>query len=136
MPFTKSNSDVKRKYLEELYHVSHKPICNWVHSYNTFGVEGLKDKARIGRPPRLTDVQRAKLKDVLMESPEKAGYRSGVWSGLVVIDYLQKRFDVTYKKAQVYNLLRGLGFIYQRGRAFYPEVSERDESVAAIKKLH
>ena len=48
--------------LEELYNVSHKSICNWVHSYNRYGTEGLKDKPRSGRPPRLDDVQQKQLK--------------------------------------------------------------------------
>ncbi|MDR2651293.1 MAG: helix-turn-helix domain-containing protein, partial [Prevotellaceae bacterium] len=32
---------------------SHKSICNWVHRYNTEGIEGLKDKPRSGRRSRL-----------------------------------------------------------------------------------
>jgi len=51
------------------------------------------------------------------------------------MDYLQTTFDISYKKAQVYNLLRSLGFAYQRGRAFYPVVSEREEAVEAIKNF-
>jgi len=120
--------------LEELYNVSHKSICNWVHSYNSDGVNGLKDKPRSGRPPRLNDEQQKKLKEVIMDKPEKSGYFSGVWSGPLVIDYMHKTFGVLYKKAQVYNLLRRLDFTFQRGKAFYPEASEREEIVAAIKK--
>ena len=122
------------KELEALYHVSHKSICNWVHSYNSDGINGLKDKPRSGRPPRLNDEQQKDLKSVIMDKPEKFGYSSGVWSGPLVIDYVHNTFGVSYKKAQVYNLLRKLGFTFQRGKAFYPEVSEREETVTAIKK--
>jgi transposase len=122
------------KELEELYAVSHKSICNWVHRYNRYGLEGLSDKPRSGRPSRLSEKQRAKLRKVISESPEKAGYSSGVWSGPMVVDYIQKTFGVTYKKAQIYNLMRGMGFSYQRGKAFYPEASEREETVLGIKK--
>ena len=120
--------------LEELYNVSHKSICNWVHSYNRHGLSGLKDKLRSGRPSRLSEEQQAKLKATIIDKPENFGYSSGVWSGPIVIDYIQSVFGVTYKKAQVYNLLRGLGFTFQRGKAFYPEAAERGEKVAAIKK--
>jgi len=120
--------------LEELYNVSHKSICNWVHSYNSDGINGLKDKPRSGRRSRLNDEQQKKLKETITDRPEKFGYSSGVWSGPLVIDYIRNTFGVSYKKAQVYNLLRGLGFTFQRGKAFYPEASEREEKVAAIKK--
>jgi transposase len=122
------------KELEDLYDVSHKSICNWVHSYNCFGVEGLRDKSRSGRPSRLNVEQQTKLRGAIMDNPEKSGYSSGVWSGPLVIDYIHNTFGVLYKKAQIYNLLRKLGFTFQRGKAFYPEAGQRDETVAAIKK--
>ncbi|KAA6332781.1 hypothetical protein EZS27_018739 [termite gut metagenome] len=39
--------------LEELYHVSHKSVCNWVHRYNSEGLQGLIDRPRGGRFSRL-----------------------------------------------------------------------------------
>ena len=120
--------------LESLYNVSHKSICNWVHSYNRYGVEGLKDKPRSGRPRRLDEEQQKKLKAAIEDKPEKFGYAGGVWSGPLVIDYRQSAFGVSYKKAQVYNLLRRLGFTFQRGKPFYPESLEREGKIEAIKK--
>jgi transposase len=124
----------KIEELEGLYNVSHKSICNWVHSYNRYGLDGLKDKPRSGRPSRLDESQRSTLRAAIMDKPEKFGYSSGVWNGSIVLDYIQKAFGISYKKAQVYNLLRRFGFTYQRGKAFYPEPSEREERVSAIKK--
>jgi len=34
----------KSEKLEQLYNISRKSICNWVHSYNASGVEEFKDK--------------------------------------------------------------------------------------------
>jgi len=51
-----------------------------------------------------------------------------------VIDYVYNTFGVSYKKAQIYNLLHKLGFTFQRGKAFYPESLEREEIVSSIKK--
>ena len=51
-----------------------------------------------------------------------------------MIDYVHNTFGVLYKRAQVYNLLRKLGFTFHRGKAFYPEALDREEGVAAIKK--
>jgi transposase len=124
----------KAEELEDIYNVSHKSICNWVHSYNRYGINGLKDKFRSGRPSRLSEEQQKNLKETINEKPEKFGYSSGVWSGPLVIDYIQNTFGISYRKAQIYNLLHKLGFTFQRGKAYYPESSERTEMVEAIKK--
>ncbi|KAA6332780.1 hypothetical protein EZS27_018738 [termite gut metagenome] len=53
----------------------------------------------------------------------------------MLILYIEKTFGVSYKPAQIYNLLHKLGFTFQRGRAVYSECEEREEKVQAIKKL-
>ncbi|KAA6305805.1 hypothetical protein EZS27_042541, partial [termite gut metagenome] len=120
--------------LEELYHVSHKSVCNWVHRYNSEGVQGLTDRPRGGRPSRLNQGQQEALRQAVSGSPEKQGYLSGTWTGAMLILYIEKTFGVSYKQAQIYNLLHKLGFSFQRGRAVYPEREEREEKVQAIKK--
>jgi transposase len=125
---------MKAEDLTGLYNVSHKSVCNWVHLYNTEGLDGLKDKPRSGRPSRLDESQKAKLTEVVSEKPEAVGYDSGVWSGPLIIDYIARTFGVSYKKAQAYNLLRDMGFSFQKSRGFYPEASERGETIEAIKK--
>jgi transposase len=52
----------------------------------------------------------------------------------MVLSYIENTFGISYKKAQIYNLLHTLGLSFQRGRAYYPEAGEREEQVMAIKK--
>ncbi|KAA6331093.1 hypothetical protein EZS27_020265 [termite gut metagenome] len=120
--------------LEELYHVSHKSICNWVHPYNSEGLQGLIDRPRAGRPSRLNQGQQEALRQAVSGSPQKQGYSSATRTGAMLILYIEKTFGVSYKQAQIYNLLHKLGFGFQRGRAVYPEREEREEKVQAIKK--
>ncbi|KAA6327823.1 hypothetical protein EZS27_023213 [termite gut metagenome] len=120
--------------LEELYNVSHKSVCNWVHRYNSEGLQGLIDRLRAGRPSRLNQGQQDALRRAVSGSPEKQGYSSETWTGAMLILYIEKTFGVSYKQAQIYNLLHKLGFGFQRGRAVYPESEEREEKVQAIKK--
>jgi transposase len=51
-------------------------LRDWVHRYNAQGVEGLKDRPRRGRPPRLDDGQQAALKALVLRGPklERDGY--------------------------------------------------------------
>ncbi|NVO08862.1 MAG: helix-turn-helix domain-containing protein [Bacteroidales bacterium] len=47
--------------MENLYDASFKQICNWVHRFEEYGVNGLKDKPRSGHNPKLTE---KKLKEL------------------------------------------------------------------------
>jgi transposase len=124
----------KAEELEELYQISHKSICNWVHRYNAEGLAGLIDRPRKGRPCRLSTVQQEMVKQAVLNTPDQYGYPSATWTGAMVLSYIENTLGVRYKKAQIYNLLHTLGLSFQRGRSFYPEAGEREERVKAIKK--
>lgn len=108
--------------LEVLYNTSFKQITNWVHRFESGGIEGLKDKAGRGNKPRLSQVQKEKIKEIVGQtSPEDHQYNTATWTGPILIQWVKENFDIEYKKVQIYNILRELGFSYQKGRGFYPE---------------
>ncbi|KAA6321727.1 hypothetical protein EZS27_028652, partial [termite gut metagenome] len=76
--------------LEKLYNVSHNSVCNWVHRYNSEGLQGLIDRPRVGRPSRLTQDQQEALRQAVSSSPQKQGYSSGTWTGAMLILYIEK----------------------------------------------
>jgi transposase len=123
------------KDLEDLYDTSFKSICNWIHRLNEGGVEALLDKPKPGRPKRLDANQMEQLKNAVLNlSPEDFGFNSSTWTGPIVAEWLGTEFGLLYKKAQVYNILHGLGLSFQKGKGFYPEAGEREEKIAEAKK--
>jgi transposase len=125
----------KPKELEDIYETSFKSICNWVNKLNQGGVEALIDKEKPGRTPKLTEMQRTAIKDlVLNKNPEEFGYNSSTWTGLLLIDWIKKNYNVEYKKAQIYNILKSLNLTFQKGKGIYPETIDREEKVEALKK--
>jgi transposase len=123
------------KELQSVYSTSHKSICNWVHRYNAEGIDGLKDRSRSGRPPKLNNEAKSKLDEILQTNPLDHGYGTATWTGALVIDIVKKKFGVEYKKAQIYNILHSLDFSFQKGSGYYPETEERTEAeVEAVKK--
>lgn len=123
--------------LELLYNTSFKQICNWVHRFEEEGLEGLKDKPKSGKPSRLTQDQKEDIKKILnTKKPTDFEYNTGTWNGPLLIDYINKTYKIKYKKAQIYNILKTLGFTYQKGKAKYPEADEqkKNEFKNAYKK--
>jgi transposase len=105
-----------------LYDTSFKQITNWVHRFDEEGLEGLRDKPGRGRKPLLSSEQRTQLtKLIAEESPLNYGYNSDTWTGPLLIDWITNHFNITYKKAQIYNIIKSLGFSYQKSKGIYPE---------------
>lgn len=123
--------------LVDVYNTSFKQITNWVHRFEQDGIEGLRDKKGRGRKSRLTKEQEEKLKTTLCNDyPSDYGYNTSTWTGPLVIEWIEKHFSVSYKKAQVYNILKRLGFTYQKSKGFYPEADQekQEEFKEALKK--
>lgn len=122
--------------LEELYNTSFKQITNWVHRFEKGGIDGLRDKEGRGRQGRLNEGQRERLKKLLHENPEDHGYNSATWTGPMLMEWLGTNYKIIYKKAQIYNIIKSLGFTYQKGRGIFPETNEQkqDEFKASLKK--
>jgi len=123
--------------LEDLYNTSFKQITNWVHRFEKEGLEGLKDKEGRGRKDRLTLIQKQEIIMVLKnELPTKYGYNTATWTGPLLINWIKKEFKIQYQKAQIYNIIKSLGFSYQKGKGIFPEANkEKQENFkTALKK--
>ena len=121
--------------LESLYNTSFKQICNWVHRFEKEGIDGLKDRPKSGRRPKLNKDQLNELNNVLQNNrPDQYGYNTASWDGPILIDYIKKKYKVEYKKAQVYNILKSLGFTFQKRRAKYPEANKEKREEFKIRE--
>jgi len=123
------------RQLEELYYKSHSRFCAWVKSFNNHGIEGLKNKPKSGRKSLLTIEQKKELSSVLQNNrPEDFKFNSATWNGPLIKEFILQRFGIDYKKAQVYNILKTLGFTFQKARGRYPE-ADKEKQAEFIKSL-
>ncbi len=124
--------------LEDIFDRSHSRFCVWVNNFNEYGLEGLKDKSGRGRISRLSKSELEELKDVVLnKSPEEYGYNTATWNGLLLIDFIENKYHISYKKANIYVILKQkLGLSFQKGKGFYPEQDKelREEHKELIKK--
>lgn len=120
-----------------LFHTSFKQITNWVHQFEDQGIAGLVDKPGRGRRSRLSNAQKEEIADLLEnKSPTRYGYNSATWTGPLLIDWIEDQFGITYKKAQIYNIIKSLGFSFQKGKGAYRQ-ADPEKQIAfkrALKK--
>lgn len=107
-------------------------LRDWVHRYNDHGVAGLADRARPGRPPRLTANQMAAVRALVVEGPELE--RDGVvrWRCVDLQAVIAERYQVTMHERTVGKLLRRLGLTRLQPRPYHPKKDA--EAQAAFKK--
>ena len=99
-------------------HVCRQTVSGWAEEFRAGGREALK-KAEPGRKPELTEADRKRLEELLLEGPEKLGYETPLWTGARVAHLIDHEFGVEYHPGHVWKILDDLGWSGQRpvGRA-------------------
>ena len=97
------------------------------------------DKPGRGRKSRLspdTEDQGTIIQLITTKSPEDFGYNTSTWNGPLLIDWIQNHLNISFKKAQIYNIINDLGFTYQKSKGFYPEADpeKQEEFKVELKK--
>jgi transposase len=91
-------------------------VSEWLSLYQTYGVDGLLEGYRSGRPALLTAEQRGHLGDILDSGPVAYGLDTGLWTSPMLAWVIEEEFGVAYHPGHVRKLLHNLGFSVQRPR--------------------
>ena len=110
--------------LSNLSGIPKRTINSWVKKADEEGFESLKAVKQPGRTPRLSEQQKAEIKDALEREPEESGYR--VWDGSTLSDYIQEQYGTALGTRQCQRLFRALGFSQIRPQK-YPSLGEQNE---------
>jgi transposase len=104
-------------------------IYAWLKQLLSGGLASLKPQWRGGRPRKLTASQRQRLSHWLKAGPQAVGYPAGCWSALLVQDLIQREFGVLYNAHYLCELLKNLGFSYQKARFVSDHLDEAQRFV-------
>ena len=96
--------------------VSRSIIYEWLKAFMVEGVEGLKPKWKGGRPAKLTGSQKKDLSEMIKAGPLAAGFMAGGWNSAMLQELIQREFGVVYNVHYVCELLKNLGFSFQKAR--------------------
>ncbi len=104
--------------------VSESTIYNWLTAFVHERFASLRYRKSPGRPAKLTPTQKRRLRALIEAGPEAAGYRTGCWTSAVIQGLIQREFGVLYNVHYVAELLRNLGFSYQKARFVSDHLNE------------
>jgi transposase len=104
-------------------------LRDWVMRYNAEGVDGLRDRARPGRPAQLTTAQLAELERLVEAGPDIDVHGVVRWRCVDLQAEIRRRFDVAVSERHVGRLLERLAFTRLSVRPRHPEADEAAQAV-------
>jgi transposase len=99
-----------------LWNVSAQTVYHWLEEFSKYYWKSLAYRKAPGRPASLTKTQKRQLARWIEAGPEACGYECGCWSSVLIQDLIDRKFHVLYNRFYVCELLRHLGFSYQKAR--------------------
>ena len=102
-----------------------KTVATWVHVFCCYGIQGAPRTKPTGRPPKLTPTQKATLATLIEEGPVKAGFSGACWRSPMIQQLIYDRFGVFYNVFYIAQLLKHLGFSYQKAAFISDHLDER-----------
>jgi transposase len=97
-------------------------LRDWVHRYNAEGVEGLCDRTRSGRKPRMSEDQLAEFDKIVETQPDPVADGVVRWRCADLKEKIAKRFSVELSERSVGRILNERGFRKLSARPKHPEV--------------
>lgn len=93
--------------------------------YNAEGVEGLRDRPRSGRPPRLDDAALKGLRELVLAGPDVEADGLSAWTLPELCREVEERWKVAYHPSHMGKLLRSLGLSRQKARPSHPKADPK-----------
>lgn len=115
-----------------LFDEDRRTVQRWIKRFETYGLDGLREGERSGRPMSLDAKQWAALGRDLRRNPQAFGHTTHLWDGRVLSEHLRQRYGVSLGVRQCQRIFGQMGFRLRKPR---PQVAQSDPAkVAAVKK--
>lgn len=106
---------------------SRRTVLNWLNAFNEVGIDAIQPALPPGRPSRLSEEQKASLKEDVRKHPRDLGYDFSNWEGKSVVFHVSEKFDVELGVRQAQRLLHQLGFTLQRPKYCFKKANPKQQ---------
>jgi transposase len=107
----------KSSHVADLFGLSRWTVVKWIKYENRNGSEPMNIRVRRGRPPRLKKDIMRNLDEVLTKSPQEVGIPHTRWGGNVLVDYLERTYQIEINVRHAQRVLKKLG--HSQGESIY-----------------
>ena len=103
--------------IAERHDVSRRSVERWVHTYEAYGIEGLRLKPHSGRPSRYTGKRRERIIQLALKSPTLFGYLRNDWNVRLLAKHLTRIVGIRISKTRLWEILRDAGISHKQPKA-------------------
>lgn len=96
----------------------------WLNELVLNGLDSLVYQHAGGRPTKLTKTQKKQLGHWIDQGPQKAGFDTACWNTVLIQELIRREFHVLYNRYYLCELLRTLGFSYQKAKLVSDHLDE------------
>ena len=107
-------------------------LRDWVHAFNTGGIDALINDTSPGRPSKLTAEQKAEIKELVEKGPDFETDGIVRWRCADLARIAKARFGITVSDDTIGRLLRELGFSHISVRPQHPK--QKEGAIETFKK--
>lgn len=101
--------DVPVSTLSKRYGIPRSTLYYWLDRFEEEPIhEAVTDEDRPGRPRKLDEDDRRRLREYLRDEPNSHGIEAAEWTPELVREHIEQTFDVSYSLGHVRRLLREL----------------------------
>ena len=138
----------ERARMIRLLHLGHKPqevgellsvtgalVYFWHARWREFGLDGLADRPRPGRPKAGGDEYRQKLGEVIETDPHTLGYGFNVWTIERLLTHMAKETGTLVHENTLRNMLKELNFVFRRHKHDLGNLQDEKAKVTAEEIL-
>lgn len=118
--------------IAEIQGTSDVTVYKWISRFDESGPDGLYDREREGRPPKLDSEAEMEIERVIEEPPTEEGYNATRWTAPRLARHLEKELGVEVHPETVRRALRRLQFSWKRPRRELPLDPDYDEHARAL----
>jgi len=108
------------------YGTTRSTIHRWLARFHSEGNEGLNRRAVSGRPRKLTEVDSAGLKKIVLSPASEYGFETDFWTTRRLIQVLRSEYGAIVSKQTMMRRLHEAGLTYQKPERQYFELSEEE----------
>ena len=119
----------------DLLKVSVVTVLDWAKNFLCYNLKGLQQKKSPGRPAKLTKSQKRKLADLVEAGPTACGFSAACWRSPMIQHLIHEEFGVFYSVHYLCQLLKSLGFSYQKAKFVADHLDERNRQLWQQKTL-
>jgi len=120
--------------------ISKPTVYACYHRWEEGGVDALADRPRSGRPPKITEAYREKLREVIEEEPATYGYEFTIWTLERLRAHMVKETGIDISGTTLRELMKKEGYRYRRPKQDLSHLQDQDakeqadEMLKALKK--